>query len=85
MSMGALLFYAKCAKSEPRFASVLTLFGWTFPQLIYFIILTSMETSQNKLDYDFLDDFIGMNHQKSKSTGMAYKIGRELFSTYELV
>ena len=62
--------------SKLSLSACLILAAWIFPQLIYFIILTTLESNEahNKLDFNFLDDLLGISDGDA-SIGITYKIG----------
>lgn len=78
LALGALLGYNRIASrvTGPKLSACLILAAWIFPQLIYFIILTTLESNEahNKLDFNFLDDLLGISDGDA-SIGITYKIG----------
>jgi hypothetical protein len=51
--------------------------AWIFPQFIYFVILTAVETTTNKLDFEYLDDILGRKTPSQLvSPAILYKIGK---------
>lgn len=78
VALAALLGYNKMSDRPvgPKLAAGLTLAAWLLPQLAYFIILTTLESTEShtKLDFDFLDDLLGTS-ERTHNIGITYKIG----------